>query len=337
MRIRAVVTGGGSWGTTVAHLLAHNTPTTLWARDPEAAAEMQETRENTRYLRDYRLHDNLTITSDLATAISSADLLVMGVPTKAYRTTLERLAPDLRPWVPVVSLSKGLEAGTSMRMTQVVSEVLPGHPVGVLTGPNLAKEIMAGDAAAAVLAMSEDDIAEALRPLFSTKLFRVYTNSDVIGSEIAGALKNVVAIAAGMADGLGAGDNTKAAVITRGLAELTRLGVKLGGDPLTFGGLAGTGDLLATCMSSQSRNRSVGEMLGKGMTIDAIVQEMDQVAEGIKTAKVAFELARSLGVEMPITAHMFQACHNERTALECYEGLLRPDRTRELEGIEAAR
>ncbi|MCP3913037.1 MAG: NAD(P)H-dependent glycerol-3-phosphate dehydrogenase [Actinomycetia bacterium] len=333
-RIRVAVTGGGSWGTTVAHLVAHNVPTMLWARDPETVDQINTEQMNGRYLDGHQLHPELRATSSLEEAISGADLLVMGVPSKAFRETLEKIEPHLRPWVPVVSLSKGLELSTSKRMTQVINEVLPGHPVGVLTGPNLAKEILAGDAAASALAMSEDHIAEELRSVFGSPTFRVYTNSDVVGCEVAGALKNVVAIAAGMADGLGAGDNTKATIITRGLAELTRLGVKLGGAPLTFSGLAGMGDLIATCMSTQSRNRHVGERMGLGLTVDEVVAEMNQVAEGIKTTKVAFDLARELEVEMPITAQMYKACHKGRTAHDCYEGLLRPDRPRELHGIE---
>lgn len=333
-RIRVAVTGGGSWGTTVAHLVAHNVPTMLWARDSDTVDQINDEHVNGRYLDGYQLHPELRATSSLEEAVAGADVLVMGVPSKAFRETLEKVEPHLRPWVPVVSLSKGLELATGKRMTEVITEVLPGHPVGVLTGPNLAKEILAGDAAASTLAMSEDHIAEALRQVFGTRLFRVYTNSDVVGCEVAGALKNVIAIAAGMADGLGAGDNTKATIITRGLAELTRLGIQLGGTPLTFGGLAGMGDLIATCMSSQSRNRHVGERMGQGLSVDEVVAEMNQVAEGIKTTKVAFGLARDHDVEMPITAQMYKACHEGRSAHDCYEGLLRPDRSRELYGIE---
>jgi len=221
-----------------------------------------------------------------------------------------------------VSLSKGLELGTRKRMTEVAEEELPGHPVGVLTGPNLAKEILAGSAAAAVVAFTDLTIAEKLQGVFASSLFRVYTNTDVVGSEIAGALKNVIALAAGMADGLGTGDNTRAAVMTRGLAELTRLGVAMGGDPATFSGLAGMGDLLATCMSPQSRNRYVGEQLGRGRSLDEIIEEMNQVAEGVKSAKIVLELAEEYGVEMPIATEM-KACVTEgRSATDAYRGLV---------------
>ena len=233
--------------------------------------------------------------------------------------------------MPVVSLAKGLELGTRKRMTEVAEEELPGHPVGVLTGPNLAKEVLAGCAAAAVVAFTDLTIAQRLQGLFSNELFRVYTNTDVIGCEIGGALKNVIALAAGMADGLGTGDNTRAAVMTRGLAALSRLGVAMGGQPATFSGLAGMGDLLATCMSPQSRNRYVGEQLGRGRPIDEIIEEMHQVAEGVKTAKIVLELAEEYGVEMPIASEM-RACVTEgRSAMRAYRGLVNRAASSELD------
>jgi glycerol-3-phosphate dehydrogenase (NAD(P)+) len=330
MTINAAVIGAGSWGTTVAHLLAHNTPTVLWARRPDVAAAIEQRHENPAYLEGYQLHPDLHATGDLAGAVSAADLLVMGVPSHGFRTALQELRPHLRPWVPVVSLSKGLEQGTRLRMTEVIQEELPGHPFGVLTGPNLAKEILVGDAAAAVVAMSDHTIAERLQPLFSTNLFRVYTNDDVVGCELAGALKNVMALAAGMADGLGTGDNTRAAVITRGLAELTRLGVAMGGNPMTFAGLAGMGDLVATCISPQSRNRRVGEELGKGRSLEAIIEDMNQVAEGVKSTKVVMELAAEFGVDMPIASEMDAVCNAGRPPAEAYRGLLSREITREV-------
>jgi glycerol-3-phosphate dehydrogenase (NAD(P)+) len=222
-----------------------------------------------------------------------------------------------------VSLAKGLEQGTRLRMSEVAHQVVPGHPVAVLTGPNLAKEILAGDAAASVLATHDPVVAARLQEVFSTNLFRVYTNPDVVGCEVAGALKNVIAIASGMADGLGAGDNTRAAVITRGLAELSRLGVAMGGNELTFAGLAGMGDLLATCISPQSRNRHVGEQLGRGRSIDEVVAEMNMVAEGVKTAPVVLDIGAEFGIDVPISSQVYAVCHQGRPAAEAYEGLLR--------------
>ncbi|MET0729367.1 MAG: NAD(P)H-dependent glycerol-3-phosphate dehydrogenase [Acidimicrobiales bacterium] len=333
MTIQVVVMGGGSWGTTVAHLCAKNTPTTLWARREDVAAEIRDHHTNRTYLEGYQLTSSLHATTSMEEAVGSADLLVMGVPSHGMRETARELSPYLRPWVPLVSLSKGLEEGTRLRMTQVLEQELPGHPCGVLTGPNLAKEILAGGAAASVVSIGDETIAEALQDLFATDLFRVYTNLDVIGCEVAGALKNVVAIASGMADGLGTGDNTRAAVITRGLAELTRLGVAMGGQQQTFAGLAGMGDLIATCISPQSRNRYVGEQLGRGHKIGDIIAEMKMVAEGVKTSKVVMELGREYGVDLPIAESVFRVVHEGAPATEAYRGLLDRNKRSEMHGM----
>jgi glycerol-3-phosphate dehydrogenase (NAD(P)+) len=337
MDIRVSVIGAGSWGTTVASLAAHNAPTLLWSRRPELARQIDEDHENGDYLAGYRLHPSLRATGDLEEAVRQADVLVMGVPSQGFRGALEQVKPYLRPWVPIVSLSKGLEIGSRLRMSQLIEEILPGHPVGILTGPNLAKEILAGHAAASVIAMDDDNVAKALQRIFQVQLFRVYTNEDIIGCEMGGVLKNVIAIASGMADGLGAGDNTRAAVITRGLSEVTRLGVAMGGEIITFAGLAGMGDLVATCISTQSRNRHVGECLGKGQTIDEIIASMNMVAEGVKTSKVVMELADEYGLDLPIASEVFGVCHDGRTASEAYEGLLSRGVTREMDGITPAR
>jgi glycerol-3-phosphate dehydrogenase (NAD(P)+) len=323
MRIRVAVIGAGSWGTTVASLAAKNAPTILWARRSDVAEEVAKDHTNHRYLPGFTLTESLQATDSLDEAVAQCDVVVMGVPVQGFRSTLEEVAGHLRPWVPVISLSKGLERGTRMRMSEVVNEVLPGHPAGVLTGPNLAREIVAGHAAAAVVAMSEPHIAESLQRIFASDLFRIYTNRDVVGCEIAGALKNVIAIASGIADGLGTGDNTRAAVITRGLAELTRLGMAMGGRPETFAGLAGMGDLVATCISPLSRNRTVGEMLGKGRSIDEIIAEMHMVAEGVETTRVVMELAAEHGVDMPICSEMDAVINHGRPPQEAYRGLLR--------------
>ena len=283
MRLRIGVVGAGSWGTTVAVLAARNAPTILWARRADIADEINREHTNGRYLPGNRLPRDLGATADIEEAVRDADVVVMGVPSHGLRGALEEVARHIRPWVPVISLAKGLEAGTHLRMTQVIEQVLPDHPAGALTGPNLAREILSGYAAASVVAMEDETIARALQRVFKSRLFRVYTNRDVIGCEVGGALKNVIAIAAGMGDGLGVGDNTKAAVVTRGLAELTRLGVAMGGQLQTFAGLTGMGDLVATCASPLSRNRSVGEQLGRGRKLVEITSEMHMVAEGVKT------------------------------------------------------
>ena len=331
--IRVVVLGGGSWGTTVAHLCAHNAPTVLWARDANTVRGINDDHENTRYLPGYRLHESLRATDDLGEAVGQADLLVVGVPSQAFRDTLRDAAPHVRPWIPVVSLTKGLELDTRQRMTEVIHDELPGHPVGVLTGPNLAKEILAGAAAASVVAMHDQAVADSLQDVFHTNLFRVYTNCDVVGCELGGAFKNVIAIASGMADGLGAGDNTRSAVITRGLAEITRLGVALGGEPMTFAGLTGMGDLVATCISPQSRNRTVGQRLGEGQSIDQIIEDMDQVAEGVKSCRTVQALGREHGVSTPITDQVVAVCHEGATAIDAYAGLVSRSNRREMDGL----
>jgi glycerol-3-phosphate dehydrogenase (NAD(P)+) len=317
------VLGGGSWGTTVASIAARNTRTLLWLRDPDIARAINETRQNPRYLAGFDLTPSLRATADLAEAVDEADVLVAGVPSQHMRSVLEEVADYVRPWIPVVSLVKGLEQGTRKRMTEVIGEVLPGHQAGVLSGPNIAKEVVQGYAAAATIAMPDHGIAQMLQGLVHTPRFRVYTSEDVIGVEIAGALKNVFAIAVGIGDGLGAGDNTRAMVITRSLHELTRLGVAMGGKAETFSGLAGMGDLIATCTSPHSRNRHVGAELARGKRLDEIIAAMNQVAEGVKTTAVVMKLAAERGIDLPI-AHEVDAVINHGQPVEqTYRGLLR--------------
>jgi glycerol-3-phosphate dehydrogenase (NAD(P)+) len=334
MVIRVAVVGAGSWGTTVASLACRNTPTLLWARQATLAEEITTDRRNSRYLADYELPPSLGATGDLEQAVGGADVVVMAVPSHGFRAVLEKAAPHVRPWVPVLSLTKGLEAGSRLRMTQVIGDVLPGHPAGVLTGPNLAKEIMAGHPAASVVAMADPVISLELQRIFSTESFRVYTNPDVVGCELGGTLKNVMAIAAGMADGMGFGDNTRAALITRGLAELTRLGVAMGGHSMTFAGLTGMGDLVATCISPQSRNRYVGEQLGRGRTVEEIVADMNMVAEGVKSARTVVELAAAHGVEMPIAEAVSGVVTDGHSAVEALTALMQRESKPELYGLE---
>jgi glycerol-3-phosphate dehydrogenase (NAD(P)+) len=333
MTMRVAVVGAGSWGTTVACIAAKNCPTTLWARREDLTNEINDAHTNERYLSGFTLPAVLRATSSLEEAVGQADVVVMAVPSHGFREVLVEAAPFVRPWVPVLSLSKGLELGTHKRMTEVINDVLPEHPAGALTGPNLAKEIMQGQPAAGVIAMADSRIAEGLQPVFSSPGFRVYTNHDIIGCEIGGALKNVMALAAGMAAGLGFGDNTKAMLMTRGLSELTRMGIALGGDPLTFSGLAGMGDLFATCMSPYSRNTSVGIELGKGRKIDGIIAEMNMVAEGVKTSKVVGELAARCNIELPIAAQVEAVCHHGVSVADALASLMQRPSGHELDGI----
>lgn len=333
--VNVTVLGGGSWGTTVAHLAAHNAPTRMWARQAAVADEISEHHTNSKYLGDRQLHDDLRATCDLEEAVVAADVLVVGVPSHGIRDVLTEARSHMRPWVPVLSLAKGLEPETRMRPTQVISEVLDGHPVGLLAGPNLAREILDGYAAAAVIAMRDESVACSLQPLFHSSRFRVYRNQDLIGSELGGVLKNIIAIAIamGMADGLGVGDNTRAMVLARGLAEMTRLGEAMGADPRTFAGLTGLGDLMATCSSRLSRNRRIGEELARGKTLDEAIEELGQVAEGVKTARTVMALAEEHDVEMPISSEVDAVVNEGRSARDAYRGLMRVTAQHELHEV----
>ncbi|TFG36945.1 MAG: NAD(P)-dependent glycerol-3-phosphate dehydrogenase, partial [Candidatus Aminicenantes bacterium] len=268
--MRVGVVGAGSWGTAVAAMTAATTDTHLWARREELADAINTSRVNADYLPGIALPAGVRATADLEEAVAGSDVVILAVPSHGLRAVIEQARPFIDADTPILSLAKGIETGTLLRMTEVVIEVLATDPwrVGVLTGPNLAREIALGQPAAAVIGMRDLETATDLQHLLMGPTFRVYTNPDIVGCEAAGALKNVMAIAAGMAHGLGFGDNSKAALVTRALAELTRLGIALGGQPLTFAGLAGMGDLVATCFSDQSRNRRVGVELGRGLPLD---------------------------------------------------------------------
>lgn len=325
MNLKVGLLGGGSWGTTVASLTAQNCDTKIWARDRETVEDINKFHRNEKYLPGAKLSPNLVAAYSIEETVKDADVVVMGIPAQHFRNVLRDARPYIRPWVPIISLSKGLEEGTMMRMTEIIEQEMEGHPAGVLTGPNLAKEIIRGQAAASVIAMVDHSIALKLQKVFKTGLFRVYTNEDVVGCELGGALKNIIAIAAGMGDGSGAGENTRAAIITRGLAELSRLGIAMGGQPITFAGLAGMGDLVATCSSEKSRNRTVGYQLGLGRKIDDIIADMAEVAEGVKTAKVVIELAKKHNMNMPIAAEVYKVLYQGSTARDAFRGLLRMD------------
>ncbi len=331
MPIRVGVVGAGSWGTTVAAMASVNTPTMLWARRPELAEQINRDHVNGDYLPQYPLPHELRATSSLDEAVSGADVLVMAVPSHGYRDVAAQAAPFLRPWVPIVSLTKGLERASRKRMSEVTRDEMPGHPVAVLTGPNLAKEILSGQPAASVVAIDDNDIASELQRIFSRPSLRIYTNGDVVGCEVGGVVKNVIAIAAGMAEGMGFGDNTRATLITRGLAEMTRLGIAMGGQAATFVGLAGMGDLIATCSSKQSRNNMVGFQLGQGTLIGDVLASMNMVAEGVKSSPSVLDLARRHSVEMPIVEQVVAVCHQGRPAREALSALMQRTRKSEME------
>ena len=330
---KVVVLGGGSWGTTVASICARRGPTLQWVRSAETAEDINTNHRNSEYLGDeVVLPESLRATNDFNEAAHCADVIVMGVPSHGFRSVLTELAKELRPWVPVVSLVKGLEQGTNMRMSQIVEEVLPGHPAGILAGPNIAKEVAEGYAAAAVLAMPDRNLAGNLAGMFRTSRFRTYTSDDVAGVEIAGALKNVYAIATGMGYARGIGENTRAMVMTRAIREMSKLGEAIGGQRDTFSGLAGMGDLIVTCTSKRSRNRHVGEELGSGKTIEEITAGMNQVAEGVKAASVIMELAEKYGLHMPIAREVDAVVNHGATVEDAYRGLMAEKPGHEVDG-----
>jgi glycerol-3-phosphate dehydrogenase (NAD(P)+) len=333
---RVSVIGAGSWGTTVAAIVSEHAPTVLWGRNGELVDAISRKHENVPYLPGIRLPEALGATSDLGVACAGADIVVMAVPSHGYRAVLCEAAGLIERDVPVVSVSKGVERDTLLRMSEVTLDVLSDHTpdaVAVLTGPNLAREVAEGQPAASVIACRDRETAARLQQLFMSRSFRVYTNHDIVGCEIAGALKNVIAIAVGTAAGLGYGDNAQAALVTRGLAELTRLGVALGGEPLTFAGLAGLGDLVATCTSAKSRNRTVGFELGRGRALADIVDEMNMVAEGVQSTAAVLELASRAGVEMPIAAIVGAVLYDGRRPADLVLELMLREAKSELHGF----
>ena len=312
--MRVAVLGAGSWGTTFAKVLADSgTDVVLWARRAEVAKSISSSRVNPDYLPGVELPANLSATSDAGKALDGAQAVVLAVPSQTLRANLTGWRSSLPQGATLVSLAKGVELGTLKRMSEVICEVagVPESHVAVVSGPNLAREIAAGQPTATVIACTDHDRAVDLQRACSNGYFRPYTNTDVVGCELGGACKNVIALACGMAAGLGFGDNTMASIITRGLAETARLGAALGADPLTFAGLAGLGDLIATCVSPLSRNRSLGERLGRGESL-AQAQEAahGQVAEGVKSCSSIRALAQRLGVDMPITDGVRRVCHD---------------------------
>lgn len=323
---RAAVLGAGSWGTAFGKVLADaGTDVVLWARRPEQAWSVRETHQNSDYLPGVLLPDNLTATDDPVEAVSGADFVVLAVPSQSLRDNLIAVASCLAPGTVLVSLMKGVELGTTKRMSEVICEVadVPARQVAVVSGPNLAKEVAAGQPAATVVACTDGDAAARLQAACLTGYFRPYTNADVVGCELGGAVKNVIALATGMAEGMGFGDNTRASLITRGLAETARLGAALGADPMTFSGLAGLGDLVATCTSPLSRNRTFGEKLGRGQTLQELLAMKQQTAEGVKSCRSILDLAKKHDVDMPITEQVVAVVHEGKTPADMLRAFMR--------------
>jgi glycerol-3-phosphate dehydrogenase (NAD(P)+) len=329
------ILGAGAWGTTLAVLLADaQRPVSLWTRSTETAERLAHARMNERYLPGVVFPPNLRVVTDDAYLGEPHRFYVVAVPSEHLRATLRELAPRLHPGVAILSVVKGIEEGSHLRMSEVVAQELPDRRVAVLSGPNLAREIAGGKPAGSVIASPDPELAAELAGVLSSDRFRVYTNPDVVGVELGGALKNVIALAAGMVDGLGFGDSAKAGIITRGLAEITRLGVAAGAHPLTFAGLAGVGDLIATCMSSLSRNRRAGELIASGVPWPEAGERLAGVAEGIPTLVGALELAAAHGVELPIAEQVWAVVFERRPPLEAVAALMARSQKSELERLD---
>ena len=322
MEKHVAVVGAGSWGTTVANAVAKNQSTMLWARRNELADQIATRHENSDYLPGINLVESLKCSSQLKDVVANASIVMMAVPSNGFRDVATQVAKYIDAQVPIVSLAKGLERDSLKRMSEVVRELMPQNVVAVLTGPNLAHEIMAGQPGATVVACSDEQIAKQIQKTVSSSTLRVYTNDDVGGCEIAGVIKNVIAIAAGIVEGMGFGDNSKATLITRGVAEMSRLGVALGANPNTFMGLAGLGDVVATCASAKSRNTAVGVRLGRGESIATITQSMSMVAEGVRSSLSVLQLAQRCNIEMPITEQVAAVCEGKTNAQDALVQLM---------------
>ena len=317
------VIGAGSWGTALAALWGkHGHPIMLWGNDPIRTEALQQTRENKEYLPGVQLPPSVRVTTDLAEC-SNSDLIVLVVPSKAMRSIAGRLRVHVNSDRAVfLSCTKGIEHGTGMRMSEILREAFPAHAVAVMSGPNLAVEVSRNLPTATVLGCPDEGCAESLQQHLGSSRFRIYSSPETTAIELGGALKNVFAIPAGASDGLGLGDNSKAALVTRSLAEMLRLGTAMGGDPRTFYGLSGAGDLVATCFSKHSRNRHVGEELGRGKSLKEIVEGTQMIAEGVPTAESAYECARKLGVETPIIDQIYAVLYQGKSPGEAMKELL---------------
>ncbi|HEY0756262.1 MAG TPA: NAD(P)H-dependent glycerol-3-phosphate dehydrogenase [Ktedonobacteraceae bacterium] len=330
------VIGSGAWGTTLARLLASKgIQTTLWEHRPERASSMQEQRENTMFLPGFHFPATLRVTAEIELATRGHDLLLLVTPSQRLRENLRLLLPALEPQTLLVSASKGIEVGTLKRMSEVICAELPGAQtrLAVLSGPNISREVASKQPTAAVVAAYAQDVALRVRSILTTAQFRVYSSDDVIGVELGGALKNIIAIGAGFSDGMGYGENAKAAFITRGLAEISRLGIAGGANPLTFSGLAGIGDLIATCASPLSRNQQLGRRLAVGEKLDAILSSTHSVAEGVFTTRAALKLASTYDVDMPITRTLSMVLFDNLDPRKAVPELMMRDPKHELQGI----
>lgn len=319
--------GAGSWGTALAILLSKNgQDVTLWCFQEEEKKQLERTRENLAFLPGIFIPNDITITNDYKEALTNKDIIVIAIPSKFIRSNMERFSPYLTSDQIIVNASKGVENETLLTMSQVISEISPKSPVAVILGPSHAEEVARDIPTACVVSSRSKKVAEIVQDTFMTPKFRVYTNPDLIGVELGGAIKNVIALAAGIVDGLGFGDNTKAALMTRGMVETTRLGVAMGADVQTFNGLSGIGDLIVTCTSIHSRNRRAGVLIGKGKSLDEALTEVQMVVEGVHSAKAAYALSKKYNVEMPIIKEIYKVLFENKSPKEAVVNLMMRDR-----------
>lgn len=331
---RVAVLGGGSFGTVLANMAAENGhPTTLWLRDEAQLADMNTNRENSRYLPGFRLADGLQFSNGLGEAVAEADIIFVSIPSKAFRTVIRAAKPFLRPEQILVSTTKGIERESFALMSEILREESGLKRIGVLSGPNLAKEIAARMLSGTVIASIQPDVRERAHQVLSRPYFRVFANTDVYGVELGGALKNIYAIAAGMAAALKLGENSRSMLLTRALAEMSRFAVQMGANPLTFIGLAGVGDLIATCSSPLSRNYQVGFALGTGKKLDDIIEDLEQTAEGINTVQIVKHKADEFGVHMPIVSGLYEILFNEQALADVMAGLMHGGQSSDVEFV----
>ena len=326
------ILGGGSFGTVIANIIAQNNyRAMLWMRDGEQVEILNETRENSVYLPGYPLHGNVFATEDLQAAVSDSDIVFVAVPSQSFRDVVRQMKPYIQRDTILVSLTKGIEARTFKLMSQILREECPGNKVAVLSGPNLAKEIATQSPTGTVVASEDTRVRREVQKVLHSENFRVYANDDMFGVELGGSLKNIYAIIAGLADSMGMGHNTNSMLVTRSLTEMARFGVHLGADPMTFLGLSGVGDLIVTCSSPLSRNFRVGKALGEGKSVEAIKQELGQVAEGINTLKQVKEKADELKVEMPLASGLYEIIYNNETVDHIINSLMLEERGLDVE------
>lgn len=334
MKEKIGILGGGSWGTALAILLAKKgNNVNLWLRNKKQLDSIKETRENKKYLPEIKLPDNIFLTSDIEEAIYNKDLILISVPTQEVREVLNLSRSYVKENQVILNVSKGIENKSLLRISQIVEEFLPNNKYAVLSGPSHAEEVARGMATTVVSASKYKDVAEYIQDLFITSSFRVYTNPDITGVELGGALKNIIALGAGVSDGLKSGDNAKAALITRGIFEMSKLGIEMGAKSETFSGLSGIGDLIVTCTSMHSRNRRAGILIGEGIRVEDAIKKIGMAVEGIKTTKSAFDLSEKYDVEMPITKELYDVLYNKKDVSNSVSNLMLRDKKREMENI----